>query len=159
MTDLLYQNDSYLKEFDTNVINIEEELHAVELGQTCFYPGGGGQPNDTGKIICHQRVIPVINVRKKGDIVFHYLDKQYPLPEIGDHISGIIDWDRRYKLMRTHTALHVLCGVVFRDYHALVTGGDMDLSQGRMDFEFENMQKELVQLIESAINIEVTRLC
>ena len=87
--------------------------------------------------------------------MFHFLDGDGPLPEIGAVVTGEINWARRYQLMRTHTALHVLCGVVFRDYGAQVTGGDMDPLKGRMDFEFETMQKELVQEIEAAVNREV----
>ena len=78
-----------------------------------------------------------------------------PLPEIGAEIEGSIDWERRHQLMRTHTALHILCGVVFRDYGASVTGGDMDPLDGRMDFEFETMQRELVDQIQQAVNLEV----
>jgi misacylated tRNA(Ala) deacylase len=78
------------------------------------------------------------------------------LPPIGTKVHGVIDWDRRYKLMRTHTAMHILCGTVFRDYRALVTGGDMEPLKGRMDFEFERLEKELVSIIESAANGEVS---
>jgi misacylated tRNA(Ala) deacylase len=77
------------------------------------------------------------------------------LPEIGTQVLGQLDWTRRYQLMRTHTAMHILCGVVFRDYGAQVTGGNMDPLQGRMDFEFETMRQELVAAIEEAVNAEV----
>jgi misacylated tRNA(Ala) deacylase len=80
-----------------------------------------------------------------------------PLPEVGDLVNGSLDWDRRYQLMRTHSALHVLCGVVFRDYGASVTGGDMDPLQGRMDFEFETMHRDLVDEIEAAVNEQVSK--
>ena len=76
------------------------------------------------------------------------------LPPVGTKLKGILDWDRRYKLMRTHTAMHILCGVVWRDYEASVTGGNMDILSGRMDFEFERMQKELVTEIEEKVNLE-----
>ena len=77
------------------------------------------------------------------------------LPPVGTRVHGVIDWDRRHQLMRTHTAMHILCGTVFRDYGALVTGGDMEPLKGRMDFEFERLQKELVTTIETSVNREV----
>jgi misacylated tRNA(Ala) deacylase len=97
----------------------------------------------------------IARARKIGEDVYHYLAEDASLPPVGASAHGQIDWERRYQLMRTHTALHVLCGVVFRDYGAQVTGGDMDPLKGRMDFEFETMQKELVQEIEAAVNREV----
>ncbi len=94
-------------------------------------------------------------VKKQGADVFHTLGGDLPLPQVGASITGQIDWDRRYKLMRTHTALHILCGSVFRDYNALVTGGNMDPLEGRMDFEFETLRAELVGEIEKAVNQEI----
>ena len=85
----------------------------------------------------------------------HYIDEERPLPEIYTVVTGEIDWGRRYKLMRTHTAMHILCGVIFRDYGATVTGGNMEPLKGRMDFEFETMKRELVDEIEASINKEV----
>jgi misacylated tRNA(Ala) deacylase len=99
----------------------------------------------------------VDKVRKQGDDVLHFLGKNLPLPEVGSAVQGTLDWARRYELMRTHTALHVLCGTVFRDYGALVTGGDMEPLKGRMDFEFETMRGELVRDIEAAVNREVAQ--
>jgi misacylated tRNA(Ala) deacylase len=99
---------------------------------------------------------PVLRAKKVGDQVFHYVSGDQPLPGLGVQVQGQIDWERRYKLMRTHTAMHILCGVIFRDYGASVTGGDMDPLQGRMDFEFETLQRELVDTIQIAINQEVS---
>ena len=76
-------------------------------------------------------------------------------PEVGAEITGVLDWERRYQVMRTHTAMHILCGTIFRDYGAQVTGGDMEPLKGRMDFEFESMTKDLVEVIEQAVNKEV----
>ncbi|MHB8934200.1 MAG: alanyl-tRNA editing protein, partial [Bellilinea sp.] len=93
---------------------------------------------------------------KKGpEGVWHWLGGETPLPTVGSAVHGQIDWERRYQLMRTHSALHILCGVVFRDYGAQVTGGDMEPLKGRMDFEFENLSKDLVAVIEEAVNREV----
>lgn len=155
MTELLYQTDSYLKDFDATVNRLDEENHAVILDRTAFYPGGGGQPYDTGALTIQGTRYPLKRARKVGDEVLHIIDGELPLPAAGTSVQGHIDWTRRYQLMRTHTAMHILCGVIFRDYGASVTGGDMDPLQGRMDFEFETMHKDLVQAIETAINQEV----
>ena len=155
MTKLLYQTDSYLKSFEARVSTIDAENRAVALDQSAFYPGGGGQPADSGSLTVAGVVYPVKRAKKLGDEVFHYLEGDNPLPEAGAPVQGQIDWERRYKLMRTHTALHILCGVVFRDYGASVTGGDMDPLEGRMDFEFETMHHELVDTIQQAVNREI----
>jgi len=149
MTELLYQTDSYLKEFDALVTAVNPDEKAVALDRTAFYPGGGGQPNDTGIL----NTLNVVKVRKAGDDVLHILESD--LPSVGTRVHGVINWERRYQLMRTHTAMHILCGCVFRDYGAQVTGGDMEPLKGRMDFEFERLQRELVTIIETAVNREI----
>lgn len=153
MTTLLYQTDSYLQEFDAQVMSVMSEENAIVLDRSAFYPGGGGQPNDVGVLSYGSRIWKVIKVRKAGEDVIHVLEGG--LPAVGETLRGQIDWQRRYQLMRTHTALHILCGVVFRDYGALVTGGNMEPLQGRMDFEFERLQGELVSEIEATVNKEV----
>lgn len=151
MTELLYLTDSYLREFDATVTAAEE--NRVVLNRTAFYPGGGGQPHDTGVLRAGDRTWRVERVKRQGGQVWHFLDGE--APPVGTPVHGELDWERRYLLMRTHTALHILCGVVWRDYGALVTGGNMEPGRGRMDFEFETMRKELVQEIEEKINREV----
>lgn len=155
MTLLLFQTDSYTQKFNGQVTRTDEENHAIVLDQTAFYPGGGGQPNDLGVLKDSSQNYSVIKVKKMGDEVIHFINMEQGLPQIANSLEGQIDWGRRYKLMRTHTALHVLCGVVFRDYGALVTGGDMEPLKGRMDFEFETMHKELVKEIENSVNQEI----
>jgi misacylated tRNA(Ala) deacylase len=159
MTKLLYQTDGYLREFDAEIISLDAENRALGLDRTAFYPGGGGQPHDLGTLIVAGIEYPVARLKKQGDDIFHYIGDSSgnptTLPPLGSAVHGVIDWDRRYKLMRTHTAMHILCGVVFRDYGALVTGGDMEPLKGRMDFEFETMHGELVREIEVSINKEV----
>ncbi len=157
MTKPLYHLDSYLQEFDALRSFTNPETRAVVIDQTAFYPGGGGQPCDLGFLTDGKVSWPVQKVRKGDQGLEHILDGTDPLPEVGSHLHGKIDWERRYRLMRTHTALHILCGTVFRDFGALVTGGDMDLTQGRMDFEFESMSKDLVDVIEKAVNAEVAK--
>lgn len=155
MTKLLYHTDAYVQEFDAMVTNVLPEERAVVLDQTAFYPGGSGQPCDFGSLNIHGTVYIVDKVKKQGDDILHFLGGTSPLPATGSAAHGVLDWARRYKLMRTHTALHVLCGTVFRDYSALVTGGEMEPLKGRLDFEFETMRGELVREIEVAINKEV----
>jgi misacylated tRNA(Ala) deacylase len=157
MTELLYQTDSYLQEFDALVTDTRADERAIILDRTAFYPGGGGQPCDFGSLTVNGVVYVVDKVKKQGDDVLHFLGGTTPLPSIGSAARGTLDWTRRYNLMRTHTALHVLCGVVFHDYGALVTGGDMEPLKGRMDFEFETMRGELVREIEAAVNAEAAK--
>jgi misacylated tRNA(Ala) deacylase len=153
MTEHLYQTDSYLREFDAVVTEVDGQ--AVALDRTAFYPGGGGQPHDVGLLTWDEGSSAVTKVKKLGDKVWHTLDGD--VPPAGTLIRGVLDWRRRYQLMRTHTALHVLCGVVWRDYGASVTGGNMDPLKGRMDFEFETMHKELVTEIEANVNDEIEK--
>jgi len=155
MTKLLFQTDSYLKEFDANVIETDPEANAVILDQTAFYPGGGGQAFDMGSLQLGGNATTVKRAKQGPKGVLHMIETGMPLPQPGDRVHGIIDWERRYQLMRTHTAMHILCGTIYRDYGALVTGGNMEPLQARMDFEFEHLTKDLIAVIESAVNKEV----
>jgi len=159
MTELLYQTDSYLREFPATVVAVDGPGARVVLDRTAFYPGGGGQPCDTGALQFGDVPAPVVKVSKEGDLVWHSLGPLTSglahLPVEGSEVSGSIDWERRYALMRTHTALHVLCGVVWRDWGAQVTGGNMDPLAGRMDFEFATMHGDLVSQIEARCNEEI----
>jgi len=150
MTDLLYHTDAYLREFDAIVTGIDEAQNGVLLDRTAFYPGGGGQPYDMGEMSFDGQTVRVKSVAR-GNV--HLIEGV--LPAVGTAVHGTLDWERRYQLMRTHTAMHILCGVVWRDYGASVTGGEMNPLKGRMDFEFERLQKELVDEIEAKINAEV----
>ena len=151
MTELLYQTDSYLREFDAMVTTAEG--NAVALDRSAFYPSGGGQPNDAGVLRAEDKELKVTKVRKTGDNVWHEIEGSSP--DVGTFVHGVVDWERRYALMRTHTAMHILCGAIFRDYGASVTGGNMEPLRGRMDFEFETMRQELVREIEKKVNAEV----
>jgi len=156
MTELLYYNDAYLQEFDTIVTAAEGDRIALDI--TAFYPGGGGQLNDEGWLTLTGVRLRVAKVKKEGATVWHTLEgTDGALPEItvGQSVYGELDWARRYALMRTHTAMHILCGVVWRDYGASVTGGNMDPGSGRMDFEFAAMSRELVTEIEAKCNTEI----
>ncbi|MCB0253298.1 MAG: alanyl-tRNA editing protein [Anaerolineae bacterium] len=155
MTDSLYQTDSYLRQFDATVVDANPDARTVALDRSAFYPGGGGQPNDLGVIVCDGVELPVVKVKRAGGQIWHTLAEPGLLPAVGQTVTGRLDWERRYALMRTHTALHILCGVVWRDYGAQVTGGNMEPLSGRMDFEFETLRAELVDEIEARCNVEV----
>jgi misacylated tRNA(Ala) deacylase len=151
MTELLYQTDSYLKEFDATVTRTTE--NGVVLDRTAFYPQGGGQPSDTGVLISGDKEYRVTAVRKEAGEVIHVTEGD--LPDAGAKVHGVIDWDHRYALMRYHTALHVLCEVVFREFGAQVTGGNMEEDHARMDFELEDLNPERVAFIERRANEEI----
>jgi len=154
VTELLYQTDSYLREFEARVTAVDADNGRAALDRTAFYPGGGGQPCDFGTMILGDTTASVVKVAKEGGTVWHYTSPPLKMEE-GQEVRCALDWDRRYALMRTHSALHILCGVVWRDYGALVTGGNMDPGAGRMDFEFETLRGELVGEIEAKCNQEV----
>jgi len=151
MTELLYQTDSYLQEFGATVLAVEGAQ--VALDRTAFYPGGGGQPSDRGQMLWDGGQAHVLKAKKQGDLVWHKLDADPP--PVGVQVQCLLEWERRYQLMRIHTALHVLCGVIWRDYGAQVTGGNMEPGRARMDFEVKTMRRELVDEIEQKINAEV----
>ena len=151
MTELLYLTDCYLRKFEATVVATEG--NRVALDRTAFYPGGGGQPADRGTLLWEDGKAQVFRLRRQGDLVWHELDIEPP--PVGVSVSGVLDWEHRYKLMRTHTALHILCGVIWRDYGALVTGGNMKPLAARMDFELEHMSADFAQEVEEKINAEV----
>ena len=151
MTELLFHDHSYLQEFDATVTAVSET--GVALDRTAFYIGGGGQPSDVGILSVEGRDYAVNGIKRDGGLILHLIDGERPTE--GKQVAGRIDWDRRYQLMRTHTALHILCGVVWRDYSALVTGGNMQPGEARMDFELERMSTDFAEEIEAKINEEV----
>jgi misacylated tRNA(Ala) deacylase len=147
VTDLLFLRDAYLQEFDAAVTAVDDGR--VALDRTAFYPTGGGQPHDTGLLGAAR----VSEVRKEGDDVWHRLDG--PLPAVGDTVHGVVDWERRHALMRTHTALHVLCGVIWNEHRVPVTGGNMEPLTARMDFEFDPLPEGFGVRIEDLVNAEL----
>jgi misacylated tRNA(Ala) deacylase len=148
--------DAYARQADAVVVETDPDAHAVLTDRTVFYPGGGGQPADTGRLIGDSGgTWKVIGARKRGDDIWHTLGEGEELPAVDTQVVAELDWERRHQLMRTHSALHVLCGVVWRDHAASVTGGNMEPLSGRMDFEFETMSGELVGEIERRVNDEI----
>lgn len=149
--DILCYKDSYLKQCKSKVNEVND--YGVILDQTVFYPGGGGQPSDKGILKIDKNEFVVKNLKKIDGQIIHVIEGIKP--DAGLEVDAIIDWDHRYKLMRTHTALHILCGVIWRDYGASVTGGDMKPLSGRMDFELDQMSVNFSKEVEEKINKEI----
>jgi misacylated tRNA(Ala) deacylase len=151
--------DAYARSITATVRHVEgNDAPLIILDRTIFYPGGGGQPADRGALLraADGRTWTVRAAKKAGSEIVHELEPgDGDPPVIGDTLQVDIDWARRFALMRTHTALHALCGVVWRDHGAQVTGGNMEPGSGRMDFEFESMSGDLVDSIEAAVNREL----
>jgi misacylated tRNA(Ala) deacylase len=151
-TDLLYLRDAYLQSFDAGVLGIEGQ--AAVLDRTAFYVTGGGQPHDTGTLTWDGGTSQVVEVRKADGVVRHVLEGD--VPPVGARVSGTIDWERRHRLMRTHTALHVLCGVIWNEWGTAVTGGNMEPLSARMDFEFDPLPEGFGATVEELVNVELS---
>ena len=156
-TESLYSTDAYLKSFEAAVLAVDPESHRVALNRTTFYPGGGGQPHDLGVLRWDGGQAEVTAARLEGPLIWHTLAEDAPLPDPTTDVEGSIDWERRHLLMRTHTALHMLCGVIWADYGVAVTGGNMKPGEGRLDFELDAMSTELGTWAERRINEEIER--
>jgi misacylated tRNA(Ala) deacylase len=155
----LCYTDAYARSAQARVVAVETgDTITLVLDRTVFYPGGGGQPSDRGLVVraADGRTWTVRAARKVGGEIVHELEPGADdPPAVGDDVQVDLEWARRLALMRTHTALHALCGVVWRDYGALVTGGNMEPGSGRMDFEFERMSGDLVDATEATVNAEL----
>jgi misacylated tRNA(Ala) deacylase len=150
-TDLLYLRDAYMTSFTARVVAVRDDQ--VALDRTAFYPTGGGQPHDTGTLSGAR----VVDVRKgqgeENHLVWHQVEGA--VPTVGDDVDCTVDWDRRHALMRTHTALHVLCGVIWNEWHVPVTGGNMEPLSARMDFEFDPLPEGFGPRVEQLVNDEL----
>lgn len=158
MTDALCATDSYLQECDAIVTGVRDE--GVVLDRTVSYARGGGQPGDTGTLRWEggeARVADTVKSRETGDLL-HVLEEGATQPPLGAAVTISIDWDRRHELMRTHTALHALSGIVFADYGAKVTGGNIEPGGiGRMDFELGSISQEFGKEVEAKLNEALAR--
>jgi misacylated tRNA(Ala) deacylase len=152
-TDLAYLRDAYVQAFEAAVVAVDIAGRRVALDQTYFYPTGGGQPNDMGTI----GSLGVVNVRKEGLGVWHSIDPtdDGTLPAVGDKVSCTIAWERRHQLMRTHTVMHILCGVIWNQWGVAVTGGNMEPLSARMDFEFDPLPEGFTEEVERLVNAEI----
>jgi misacylated tRNA(Ala) deacylase len=157
-TDALYSTDAYRREFEATIVEVDAGEARVALDRTAFYPGGGGQPHDVGALTWSDGSATVTRVKADGPLVWHWLEAPADgVPGPGSAVHGSLDWDRRHALMRTHTALHVLCGVIWADYGVAVTGGNMSPGEGRLDFPLDAMSTELGAWAERRINEEIAR--
>jgi misacylated tRNA(Ala) deacylase len=148
-TELLFASAAYLRSFDAQVSEITPE-GGVVLDRTAFYPTGGGQPHDLGTFSWDGGSANVVEVRKSGSQVVHRLEDQPPA--VGTRVHGEIDWERRYALMRYHTALHSMSGVIYQLYGATVTGGQMYPDRARMDFLLPDLSQDRLARIEERTN-------
>ena len=151
----LFAVDAYRHEFDSTVAEVDRDGGRVRLTRTAFYPGGGGQPCDLGTILGPGGPLSVTAVKRDRGPIWHTVEGE--LPDVGAEVQGVVDWDRRHRLMRTHTALHILCGVIWADYAIPVTGGNMEPLKGRLDFPFPAMSADLGAAVEKRINEEIER--
>ena len=155
MTDRIYSTDAYARRMDATVLEVDADDGRILLDRTVFYPGGGGQPPDTGNLTIGDDRISVVLVAQDSSGVWHWVDGG--LPSRGTSVHGEVDWDRRYRLMRTHTALHALCGVVWAKYQSPVTGGNMKPGEGRLDFELPDWDPEDKLPLEEELNRQIRR--
>lgn len=152
----LFAVDAYLRAFDTTVVDVDREQGRVALARTAFFPGGGGQPCDVGELRWDGGSGRVTKVKREGGRIWHWLDAP-ELPNSGTESAGELDWERRHLTMRTHTALHILCGVLWSEYKLPVTGGNMEPGTGRLDFPLEGISGEFGALLQRRINEEIDR--
>ena len=160
MSEELYLRDSYLKEFDAEVIEVNDDKFIV-LDKTGFYPVGGGQPYDEGVIRTENNEFKVVYVRKFSGKVSHEVDR--PGLKVGDKVHCRVDWDRRYRLMKMHTSIHLLSEVIYRDTGSLITGGQLGIEKSRMDFALQEYDPEKIksyidkanELIEKDLQVSV----
>jgi misacylated tRNA(Ala) deacylase len=151
----LASNDAYLAEAEGSVVQVAPD--GLFLDRTVFYARGGGQPGDVGVIRWDGGEVEVVDTIRRDGMPFHLVAERSPVPDPGTPVHGLIDWERRYRTMRTHTALHALSGVIFRDFGAKVTGGNMEPGVARMDFELDGISVEFGQEVERRLNEELTR--
>jgi misacylated tRNA(Ala) deacylase len=147
--------DSYLARAEGTVLEVAED--GLVLDRTVFYAQGGGQPGDIGVIAWDGGSLEVVDTVRRGGMPFHVVDAGVELPGPGTPVEGVIDWERRYLTMRTHTALHALSGVIFRDFGAKVTGGNMTPGEARMDFELDGISVEFGREVERKLNQELVK--
>lgn len=152
----IYLTDAYIKEFTAKIVEIDFENKGVVLDRTAFYPVGGGQPSDRGRLIKDSKEYVVEEVRKKEGKVMHFLNEIDGLKK-GDGVKGILDWERRYKIMRLHTACHVLSAVVHKETGALITGNQIKENEARIDFDLEGFDREQIKSFEEKSNQVIAR--
>lgn len=164
MSEKIYSTDAYARDMTATVLDVDRDDGRVLLDKTVFYPGGGGQPPDKGELWVGDDRLDVVRVTADSAGVWHWLDGV--LPAVGTALRGELDWDHRYTLMRTHTAMHALCGVVWERFSSPVTGGNMSPGEGRLDFDLPDwdaqhkfpMEEELNAHLAKALEVRVSFL-
>ena len=154
-TEELAPQDSYLSAAEGRVLGVADG--GLYLDRTVFYARGGGQPGDVGTITWDGGTVAVVDTVRQDGTPFHVIAEGSVLPDPGTPVEGVIDWERRYLTMRTHTALHALSGVIFRDVGAKVTGGNMTPGEARMDFELDSISVEFGNEVERKLNEELVK--
>lgn len=155
MTERIYSKDAYTANMVAEVVATDTDDKRVMLDRTVFYPGGGGQPVDRGSLWVGEDELEVVRVTQDAKGVWHWLAEG--LPKVGTRVEGRIDWERRYRLMRTHTSMHALCGVVWEWFRSPVTGGNMEPGYGRLDFELPDWDPQNRTPLEEALNTAIAR--
>lgn len=151
MTEKLYWKDAYIKEFEASVVNVIPE--GVVFDKTAFYPTGGGQANDTGELLVDDTPYKVNDVRKSGEDIVHILDKNAGIKP-GGKVIGKVDWERRYSLMKYHTAIHILSSLVLKKYGGKSTGNMLYPDKAHIDFDFPQLNRELgIKIVEETQSI------
>jgi len=161
MDNPLYMDNCYLKEFEATVESVKDDKYVV-LSQTAFYPLGGGVANDIGVFLKGDEEFPVVYVGKFDDVISHEVSK--PGLKAGDKVIGIINWERRFKLMKLHTAAHLLAAIFHKKSDALITGGKIEPDKARMDFSMEEFNRQMIddycklanELIQKDANIKIS---
>lgn len=155
MTERIYATDAYATGMHGQVVRTDVDDNRVLLDRTVFYPGGGGQPHDVGYLAIGDDRVDVVRVTADRDGIWHWLEGA--LPASGTSVDGSIDWDRRFALMRTHTAMHALCGVIWNRFQSPVTGGNMQPGAGRLDFDLPDWSADFTPIVEAELNDELAR--
>ena len=150
MTERIFATDAYARSMQATVVENDREDGRVLLDRTVFYPGGGGQPHDVGELVIGDDRLTVTRVAQDTTGVWHWIEGA--LPKSGTDLVGEVDWDRRYSLMRTHTAMHALCGVIWERFHSPVTGGNMKPGEGRLDFDLPDWDPDDRDPVETELN-------
>jgi misacylated tRNA(Ala) deacylase len=155
VTERIYSTRQYERQADANVVDVDPDDRRVLLDRTVFYPGGGGQPHDVGTLQIGDDRLEVVRITADDRGVWHWLADAASLPGAGQAVEAVVDWDRRYRLMRTHTAMHALCGVVWNRFGSPVTGGNMEPGEGRLDFELPDWDPEDRDSLEEELNAQL----
>ena len=155
MTENIYATDAYARQMEARIVRNDVDDNRVLLDRTVFYPGGGGQPHDIGHLSIGDDRLEVTRVTQDSDGVWHWVEGS--LPNVGTAVDGAIDWDRRFALMRTHTAMHALCGIIWNRFQSPVTGGNMQPGAGRLDFDLPDWTADQIPIVEAELNAELAR--